>query len=252
MTVLCVTGTSTGVGKTVAAAAIAAAVRSIGGDAMVVKPAQTGFGPHDLYDADGAEPDARVVARLAEVCAVEGARFPDPLAPLTAAVRAGVTPLQRTDAAALVRRYDRADRLTLVEGAGGVLVRLGTDHVGTPFTLIDLAADLGAAVLVVADPALGTLNHTELTTRMLATAGVPCAGIVLGRWPVEPGLAELCNLTDLPGTTGVPVVGRVPDGAGLLNAVQFCADARGWFDAAWLAEISPATLSPTARPKESA
>ncbi|MET9326658.1 dethiobiotin synthase [Tsukamurella sp. NPDC003166] len=232
--ILGVTGTSTGVGKTVVTAALAAALLP-SGPVTVVKPAQTGFAAGADRDEDGQLSDVAEVARLAPgVITVEHLRFPEPLAPLTAARRAGLPPLDRAEAEAVVRR---AAGTVLVEGAGGVLVRLGLDRNRTPFTLADLAADLGAPVVVVADPALGTLNHTELTVRALAVAGVVCAGVVLSRWPEAPGLAERCNLVDLPEVTGVPIVGRIPDGAVALPAEVFAATARSWFDAAWLAGL---------------
>ncbi|KXP09538.1 dethiobiotin synthase [Tsukamurella pulmonis] len=233
--ILCVTGTSTGVGKTVATAAFAAALLP-SGPVTVVKPAQTGFADGAVRDEDGQLADAAEVARLAPgAVTVEHRRYPEPLAPLTAARRAGLAPLGRDEAAAVVRR---AQGSVLVEGAGGVLVRLGLDDARTPFTLVDLAADLEAPVVVVADPALGTLNHTELTIRALAAGGVACAGIVLSRWPDQPGLAERCNLVDLPDLTGVPVVGRIPDGAASLPPERFAAAAPSWFDADWLSARS--------------
>lgn len=231
--ILCVTGTSTGVGKTVATAALAAALLP-SGPVTVVKPAQTGLADGAERDADGQLADAAEVERLAPgTRTVEHLRFPDPLAPLTAARRAGREPLGRAEAASAVCGHDGA---VLVEGAGGVLVRLGTDATRTPFTMIDLAADLAADVLVVAAPALGTLNHTELTVRALESRGVACAGIVLSRWPDDPGLAERCNLADLPDVTGVPVVGRIPDGAAGLAPDRFARAAASWFDPAWLSE----------------
>lgn len=233
--ILGVTGTSTGVGKTVATAALAAALLPRG-PVTVVKPAQTGFAAGADRDEDGQLSDAAEVARLAPgVVTVEHLRFPEPLAPLTAARRAGLPPLEREEAAAVVRR---AAGTVLVEGAGGVLVRLGLDRNRTPFTLVDLAADLAAPVVVVADPALGTLNHTELTVRALDAAGVACAGVVLSRWPEAPGLAERCNLVDLPEVTGVPIVGRIPDGAVALPPEEFAGAARSWFDAEWLAGLA--------------
>ncbi len=232
--ILGVTGTSTGVGKTVATAALAAALLPRG-PVTVVKPAQTGFAAGADRDEDGQLSDAAEVARLAPgVVTVEHLRFPEPLAPLTAARRAGLPPLEREEAAAVVRR---AAGTVLVEGAGGVLVRLGLDRNRTPFTLVDLAADLAAPVVVVADPALGTLNHTELTVRALDAAGVACAGVVLSRWPEAPGLAERCNLADIPEVTGVPIVGRIPDGAVALPPEEFAGAARSWFDAEWLAGL---------------
>lgn len=233
--ILCVTGTSTGVGKTVATAALAAALLP-SGPVTVVKPAQTGFAAGAARDEDGQLSDADEVARLAPgAVTVEHRRFPEPLAPLTAAARAGLAPLGRAEAVEVVRRADGA---VLVEGAGGVLVRLGVDDARTPFTIVDLAADLSAEVVVVADPALGTLNHTELTVRALQAGGVACAGIVLSRWLDEPGLAERCNLVDLPEVTGVPVVGRIPDGAAHLSPALFATAAPSWFEAAWLSSRS--------------
>lgn len=233
--ILCVTGTSTGIGKTAATAALAAALAS-DGDVTVVKPAQTGFADGERRDADGQLCDAEEVARLVPAArTVEYLRFPDPLAPLTAARRSGRRPLGRAEAAELVRDCSGS---VLVEGAGGVLVRLGVDSTGAPFTLIDLAADLDCEVLVVADPALGTLNHTELTVSALTAQGVRCAGVVLSRWPREPGLAELCNLEDLPELTGTPIVGRIPDGAVACAPERFGAAAPTWFDASWLESLS--------------
>ncbi len=236
--ILCVTGTSTGVGKTVATAALAAALLPRG-PVTVVKPAQTGLADGAPRDADGNLADAAEVARLAPgTVTVEHRRYPEPLAPLTAARRAGLPPLGRDEAAGAVRGAVSPGAAVLVEGAGGVLVRLGADADGRPFTLVDLAADLGAPVVVVADPALGTLNHTELTVRALAAAGVACAGVVLSRWPAAPGLAERCNLIDLPEQTGVPIVGRIPDGAVALPPERFARDAPSWFDGAWLSARS--------------
>ncbi|MBB1034331.1 AAA family ATPase, partial [Dietzia sp. CQ4] len=115
-------------------------------------------------------------------------------------------------------------RLDLIEGAGGVLVRLGTD-----LTVLDLARSLAAPVVVVARAGLGTLSDTELTVRAIESAGLRCAGIVIGSWPYDPDLAERCNLEDLPRLTGVPVLGRVPAGAGAFSPDEFAHTAPSWF-----------------------
>ena len=124
--------------------------------------------------------------------------------------------------------------LVLVEGAGGVLVRLAAD-----LTILDVAAAVGARVLVVAAPGLGSLNHTELTVRAITGAGLDCAGLVIGSWPVEPDLAERSNLEDLPQITGVPIVGKVPAGAGTADRQAFVSQAVGWFDGDWLTAMCP-------------
>ncbi|MBO0853397.1 MAG: AAA family ATPase, partial [Nocardia sp.] len=109
----------------------------------------------------------------------------------------------------------------------GLLVRVGE------FTVLDLARKLAAPVLVVAAAGLGTLNHSELTTRTLAAAGVECAGLVIGSWPAAPDLAAECNRVDLPEVTGVDLVGSIPAGAGGWDPDRFAATAPDWFDPAW-------------------
>jgi dethiobiotin synthetase len=105
----------------------------------------------------------------------------------------------------------------LVEGSGGLLVRL--DSGGG--TLADLARRLGTAVLVVARPGLGTLNHTALSCEALRHRDIECAGIVLGAWPAEPDLASRCNRDDLPTYAGAPLLGMMPESAGALAPDAF-------------------------------
>ena len=169
MSVLVVTGTDTGVGKTVATAALACHARLAGIDVAVCKPVQTG-------SADG-DDDLGEVGRLSGVTELHGfARFPEPLAPVAAATRAGMALPTLADLTAWVRDVDAPERLTLVEGAGGLLVELGQGGV----TLRDLASDLAAPVLVVVAPGLGTLNHTALTLEALALQDISCAGLIIG------------------------------------------------------------------------
>ncbi|TCJ90073.1 dethiobiotin synthase [Nocardia alba] len=216
MTILLISGTSTDVGKTVVTAALAAAARAAGRTVAVCKPAQTGIAP-------GEPGDLAEITRLTGVTrTLELVRYPEPLAPDTAARRADMPLLTLGDTIAAVESLADAD-LVLVEGAGGLLVRIGE------FTLLDLAQKIGAPVLVVAAAGLGTLNHSELTTRTLAAAGVPCAGLVIGSWPTDPDLASRCNRDDLPRVTETPVVGVIPAGAGQWDRHRFTAAAPSWF-----------------------
>ena len=221
MTVLVITGTDTGVGKTVATAALASRARQAGLDVAVCKPAQTGI-------ADG-DDDLVEIGRLAGVDALTpGWRYPEPLAPVAAARRAGLPLPTRAELLALIRSTDRPGRLTLVEGAGGLLVALGRDGV----TLRDLAADLGAAVLLVVSPGLGTLNHTALNLEALAAQDVPCAGLVVGAWPASPGVAESDNRDEL--ARLAPLRAVLPAGAGRLEFVEFEAMSAAAFDGEWV------------------
>jgi dethiobiotin synthetase len=213
--ILMVAGTDTGVGKTVVTAALAALSHARGERVAVVKPAQTGVGPREPGDLDE-------VGRLSGVADLhELARFSDPLAPATAARRAGVLPPSVQDSARAVSALIDRD-LVLIEGAGGLLVQLDADGC----TLADLATRLGASVLVVARAGLGTLNASALTCEVLQARGVDCLGVVIGAWPAEPDLAAVCNLDDLPSYTGRPLLGRLPEGAGRLARPSFLEAAR--------------------------
>jgi dethiobiotin synthetase len=225
VTIIAVTGTDTEVGKTVVTAALAAVQLSLGRSVAVVKPAQTGIGP----EGDG---DLAEVRRLAgEVSTYEGVRLADPLAPDTAARLAG-TELPGLDVQReLVKRVAGEHDVTLVEGSGGVLVSLG-EH----WNLIDLVASVRNAgqpvdFVVVARAGLGTLNHAALTVNAIQARGLEVAGVVVGSWPEHPGLAEEQNLIDLPRVTGVPLLGRIPDGAASLPVRAFRRGALDWVPA---------------------
>jgi dethiobiotin synthetase len=185
--ILVVTGTGTGVGKTIVTAAIAAVTP---GRVAVLKPAQTGVAPGEPGDL------ADVVRLAAPATVCELARYPHPLAPASAARRAGRPALHPAAAARAARLLAAEHDLVLVEGAGGLLVRF-TDAGGT---LAHVAATLDAPVLVVAAAGLGTLNATALTVEALQTRGLR--------------------------VTGVPLVGALADGAAALGRADFARVAR--------------------------
>ena len=191
-----VTGTDTGVGKTVASAWLAAAARAAGKRVSYVKPAQTGL----ATSATGS--DADFVRAAAGVEAVELLRFPEPLAPSVAAEIAG-TPIDAEALVASVKALDADVDELIVEGAGGLLVPLGDG-----WTMADLAAALGAALVVVVRPGLGTLNHTALTLEAARSRGLAVAGLVVSGWPADPGVTERTNLDRLEAMA--PVLHRIP------------------------------------------
>ncbi len=224
MSVLVVTGTDTGVGKTVATAALACHARLMGFDVAVCKPVQSGT-------ADG-DDDLTDIGRLSGVSELRGlSRLPEALAPVAAAQRAGMRLPTRADLTAMVGAVDRPGRLTLVEGAGGLLVEIGDG--GT--TLRDVAVDLGAPVLVVARPALGTLNHVALTLEALASHNVWCAGLVIGAWPHEAGVIETGNRDAL--STMAPLRAVLPDGAGAFEPREFESMSAAVFDTQWVRDL---------------
>ncbi len=222
MTVLIVTGTGTGVGKTVVTAALACHARQAGLDVAVCKPVQTGT---DVGDDDLAE-----VGRLSGVTELVGlARYPLPLAPAAAAARDGTALPTGERVLRVIRGLDRPGRLTLVEGAGGLLVELADAGV----TLRDLAVELGAAALVVVTAELGTLNHTALTLESLAAHGIPCAGLVIGSWPAQPGPVETSNRSAL--AELAPLRAALPAGAGSMR--DFAVMSAGAFDRDWVTAL---------------
>ena len=231
VSILVVTGTGTGVGKTVVTAAVAALAAARGARVAVVKPAQTGVGPRRARrpgrrtPAGGRHRPAR--ARPLPRPALPGRGGPP-----------GRGSRRWTCRPARVRLRDlAADRdLVLVEGAGGLLVRY--DEEGA--TIADLAHALAAAVLVVVDPGLGTLNHTALTLEAMAHRGLALAGVVIGAWPAEPDLACRSNVRDLETLAARPLAGALRPGPAPSTPPEFLLAARaglapalgGTFDAA--------------------
>lgn len=212
-----VTGTDTGVGKTVVTAAVAAAAQAAGMRVAVIKPGQTGTATGEPSDIDS-------VTRLAAPLTGRTlASFPDPLAPLAAARVAELEPLELYTVVDAVRAEVDKHDLVLIEGAGGLLVPMGMSPSGEPWTVADLAVSLSAPAVVVVRAGLGTLNHTALTLEALERRAVP-AGVVVGAWPGEPELVHWANLTDL-----VPnLLGALPTGAGTMDPGVFRRSAPGW------------------------
>jgi dethiobiotin synthetase len=219
--IILVTGTDTEVGKTITTAALAVRAAAAGSVA-VVKPAQTGVGPDEPGDLD----DVHRLTGLTKLH--EGIRLRDPLAPTTAARREGVTLPPVAAHAKAIDQLTLTNDTVLVEGAGGILV--GLDAEGN--NLADLAGQLTTpfGFVVVARAGLGTLNHAGLTVEALRSRGLPIEGLVIGAWPEQPDLAAECNLADLPAVTGVPVIGRIPAGAGSLDQEAFKAAVASWFE----------------------
>lgn len=157
--------------------------------------------------------------------------MPDPLAPDAAGRLAGVvlpTVVEHASRLTEIAARDDVD-VVLVEGAGGLLVRIDDDAA----TIADLGTELTAVgvkvgYVVVAAAGLGTLNHSALTAEALRSRGLDCLGFVIGSWPDNPDLAMRTNLQDLAAVIGAQLLGRVPAGAGRMNPIAFQANASGW------------------------
>jgi dethiobiotin synthetase len=188
-----VTGTDTGVGKTLVTAALAVALRARGLDAGIVKPVQSGDGDAaTLKRWAGLEEEPDEIAPYA---------LATPLAPLVAARLEG-RELRLEEVAARVRGLAERRQVTIVEGAGGLLVPVGPD-----WTIGDLAAALGLPLLIVARAGLGTVNHTLLTVSEARRLGLEVAGVVLNGRGDE---SEATNTELIESFGDVPVVARIP------------------------------------------
>lgn len=196
-----VTGTDTGVGKTVVACALARGLREAGETVRVMKPVETGVGEAGPLDALALAAAAGGPDPLELVCP---ARFAMPAAPNVAARAEGKSvPLD-----AIRRAYDElAARggMIVAEGAGGLLAPLTDDLV-----MADLAAELDLPVLLVARGALGTINHTQLALREIERRGLELAGVVVSVGPVPLSTADSANLAFLRTVLGDRLLGEVP------------------------------------------
>jgi dethiobiotin synthetase len=204
---LLVAGTDTGIGKTVVAGAIASWLKTSGKRVAVCKPCGSGC----VHRREGlVSEDAEFLAHCADtrfsLDVICPQRFVEPLAPAIAAERAGV----QLDWEAIQRSIDAISQesdVLIVEGVGGLMVPMDAKH-----TFLDVARWLGAPTLVVARPALGTINHTLLTIDALRRAEVDVAGVVINRYPTDtPPAAEETNPRAIERWGKVKVLSIVPD-----------------------------------------
>jgi dethiobiotin synthase len=204
---LFVTGTDTGVGKTIVAAALMHRLRR-NGPVRYWKPVQTGIEQDD---------DTATVRRLGacrdDEALEDGVRLPRPLSPHASARLAGVT----ISIDEILRRVggQSSPPSWIVEGAGGVLVPLNDREL-----MIDLMGRLALPVVVVARSGLGTINHTLLTLEALAARHLVCAGVVMN------GPLNASNRAAIETYGHVPVIGELPPLDPLAaNTLSACAEA---------------------------
>ncbi len=207
---LFVTGTDTSVGKTFVSLALIAHWRGRGLRVGVMKPCETGCVPlenGELYPADAAAllKESRTALSLDEVCP---SRFRAPMAPAEAAALEGGA-FSVEEAVRIFRAIRRSHDVTIVEGAGGLIVPFEGER-----TTIDLVRAMEIPILVVAHAGLGTINHTCLTVEAARSHGLDVLGVVFTRSedPVlqKPGPDEERNPAAVSRLCGVKVFGAVP------------------------------------------
>ena len=196
-----VTGTDTGVGKTLVACALLRALRARGIDAAGFKPVETGVGEAGPLDAIALREAAGGADELERVCPQ---RFALPAAPTVAAQAEG----RAVDVAAIdaaFKELSARHEFVLVEGAGGLLVPAAEG-----LTMADLAARWSLPLLLVARAALGTINHTRLSLESAAARGLEVKGLVISHAGGPLSQADAANLKPLLDAPGVPLLGVIP------------------------------------------
>lgn len=201
---LFVTGTDTGVGKTVLSASIGAAMAAAGEPVRAHKPVLTGL--DEPTEPGDWPPDHELLAGACGMRPEEVAplRYGPAVSPHLAAELAG----ERIDPDRLLaaaRDAAAAGHTLVVEGVGGLLVPLAEDY-----AVCDLAAALGLPVVIAARPGLGTINHTLLTLRTARTAGLDVRAIVLTPWPAAPSALEHSNRETVARLGAIDVHGLPP------------------------------------------
>jgi dethiobiotin synthetase len=191
-----VTGTDTGVGKTVVAASIVTTLRARGEPVRAFKPVVTGTDePDPVWPADH-----ELLARAAGMDAreVTPVTFAPAVSPHLAAELAGA----RIEPADLVAHARALGEPLVAEGVGGLLVPLTTGY-----SVRDLAVDLGLPLVIAARPGLGTISHTLLTIEAARAAGLEVRCVVMTPWPDEPDAMQRSNRATVEQLGGVSVHG---------------------------------------------
>jgi dethiobiotin synthetase len=183
---LFVTGTDTGVGKTVLAAAIVASLRATGEPVQPLKPVLSGL--DEPTDPDW-PPDHELLARAGGVDpdTVALIRYGPAVSPHLAAELAG-TSIDPDALTAQIREAADGCGTVVIEGVGGLLVPLAPGY-----DVRELARDLELRLVIAARTGLGTINHTLLTLEAARSAQLDVAAVVLTPWPEVPGVVERSN-----------------------------------------------------------
>jgi len=205
-----ITGTDTGVGKTVVAATVARLLRQRGVNVGVMKPVTSG-----CREENGSlvSEDAELLAWGAGLDRVDADVAPyllrQPIAPVEAARRDGIRIDFRIIGNAFERLASRYD-FVIVEGAGGLMVPLCEG-----FLIADLVKHLSLPLLVVTRPNLGTVNQTLLTCFAARQMGISVCGVVINNYPQQPDVAEESAPALISSLAAAPLLGVFPHREGI-------------------------------------
>jgi len=200
-----ISGTDTGVGKTIVAAAIALSLRKAGLRVAVLKPVTSGA---VLIDGRLVSEDAELL-RWASGCSapywdIAPYLLREPLAPSESAAREGVV-IELFPVREAFERLSANHDFVIVEGAGGLLVPLAKN-----LLVADLVVELSLPLLIIARPNLGTVNHTLMTCECARSRGIEVLGVVINGQPAQPDMAEEYAARVISEYSAVPVLAVLP------------------------------------------
>lgn len=191
MSIIVVSGLSTGVGKTTATAAIVAVLKARGRDVIPVKIARL-QGTRAAAHAG----DIGTIERLSGIRGLDLSGTPQPLTK--------------------VRELSAEGKTVVVEGSGGLSIPLLGHQ-----TIADVAAELDAPLVVVSGMAEGAVSLAVQAVRFARLCGAEVAGVIGGKLPRDADLATRLKLVEVSNNTGAPFFGSLPDGIGSAEPEAF-------------------------------
>lgn len=206
-----ITGTDTGVGKTVVSALLGLIYQAAGLTVGYLKPVETGAAKvgDELIPADAKFVTAVLGLEDEPIEMLCPYRYEQPVSPHLAVILSK-RPVKSPNILECFNYLDRRYDAVIVEGAGGLLVPVSPNYM-----IADMVRDLGLPLLITARPGLGTINHTLLTVAAALQAELYVEGVVINRYPENPGLVERNNPKAIAEYSGIPVLALVPEIAGL-------------------------------------
>lgn len=199
-----VTGTDTGVGKTVITAAIASVLKKRGIDVGVMKPIATGISKNGRFKSEDVEILHDAASTNDDEKTINPVFLPLPVSPYDASKDLGL----KIDMEMIVERYNylaKSHQMVLVEGIGGIMTPITRD-----FFVADMIKQMNLETIVVTRSTLGTINHTTMTIEMCKKYQIPVKGLIINYFDEKGGPAERNAPFTLHEVTRLPILGIIP------------------------------------------
>ena len=197
-----ITGTDTGVGKTIVTAAVCSCIKSSGKRVAAMKPIQTGTDTQKTLDIEFVYKVLDEEFLIDDVCPY---RFTKPLSPKLASEVSGKE-IHVNDILSAYKTLEEKFEYVVIEGAGGILAPVKNNYF-----IVDLINEMESPVIIVTRPALGTINHTLLTIESAKNKGLSILGIIVNKYPIDPDDSELTNPDEIASISGLPILGIIPE-----------------------------------------